>query len=109
MNMNKLERKIVLFLTILIGLKIVDFLLSAYYFDILQLINVEYNKEVYRTVNDWIPYFTNLIFAITLFIYCRLEIKNKTVIPILGFFYPVIGLVFYFIESELIHEDFKKI
>jgi hypothetical protein len=106
--MNRLESKIVFFLTVLIGLKIVDFLLSAFYYDILQLIHIEYNEEVYRKVSDWFPYFTNLIFAIILLIYCRLEIKNKIVIPVLGLFHPVIGLVFYFIESELMNQNSKE-
>ena len=107
--MNKMENKIILFIAILTGLRIVNIFLSLFYRNVLHSMNVEFDEKMYHIIGIVLPYFINLIFAIILYIYCHLEIKNKIVIPILGFFYPVIGLVFYFIESELITDNYKKI
>jgi hypothetical protein len=103
--MKRIEDKMVFFLIVLICIEIIHLVISGFYFNILQLLNIEYDEEKYIILYTWTPYFTKVIFSIVLVIYCRLEVKNKLTIPILGFFYPVIGLVFYFIESEMVKKQ----
>ena len=102
--MTVLEKKIVKYLMVLLGMFVLTFLSNAFLPMLMRDWDFIYYWDISILVTYTIPgYIIKIIFGIILFFDCRKEIKNYYLIPVLGVIFPAIGLIFYFIESFLLN------
>ena len=103
MQMKTIEKKILKYLLILIGIFILKRLSIAY---LPILLNIYESNDIEKgfLIKAISPIIINIFFGLILFFDCRKEIHNYYTISILGAIVPIVGLMFYFIESF----SFKK-
>ena len=103
-EMTVLEKKIVKYLIVLLGMIVLTFLSNAFLPMLLRdwtFINY-WDITILATITIQ-GYKIKIVFGIILYFDCRKEINNYYLIPVLGVIFPVIGLIFYFIERFLLN------
>jgi len=102
--MTVLEQKIVKYLIVLLGMFILTFLSNVFLPMLIKNWDFIYYWDISILVTYTIPgYLIKIGFGIILCFDCRKEINHYYLIPILGVIFPVIGLIFYFIERFLLN------
>jgi hypothetical protein len=98
--MKEFENKIIKYILILTGIIILNALSIGLIPNFVHQFND--SMRIPALLTSIMPIIINLFFAVILFFDCKKEVRNFYVIPILGAFIPIFGLIFYFIERSLL-------
>jgi hypothetical protein len=103
-EMTVFEKNIIKYLIVLLGMFVLTFLSSAFLPMLIRNWDFINYWDISILVNYTIPgYLIKIGFGVILYFDCRKEITHYYLIPILGIIFPVIGLVFYFVERLLLN------
>jgi len=97
--MKEFEKKILVYLGLLIGLALFQTLNGMFLQKVIDFEQFNDLGMTYYLSISSIKYLLNGIFAFILYLDCRNKVRNYYLIPILALFAPIVGVILFFIEN----------